>query len=378
MEEVKQHKRRGKLPKIEVVDLFCGIGGLSYGMKSAGFDILAGYDLDWTCQYAYETNTSGKFFYKDIKEVDGEEIKALYSKKKNTIRVLAGCAPCQPFSSYAFKKKDKDPDKYDLLYEFGRLVEEVNPDIVTMENVTQILNFKSKPVLKDFINKLVSLGYFVDANRVFCPDYGIPQTRKRLVLLASKLGMINLISPTHNKNNYVTVRDAIGDLTPIAAGETDTTDPLHRSTALSPLNLKRIKATPYGGSWHDWPDELVLNCHKKKEGKTYGSVYGRMEWDKPSPTMTTQCTGLGNGRFGHPDQDRAISIREAALLQTFPKSYKFFQDESAVSITIASRYIGNAVPPRLGEVIAQSIINHVKSLTYDEKQQIKRRKISRN
>ena len=371
MQEIKKHKRRGRLPKIEVIDLFCGIGGLSYGMKSAGFDIRAGFDLDWTCQYAYETNTGGKFFYKDVKEVTGDEIQALYSNKKNAIRVLAGCAPCQPFSSYAFKKKDKDPNKYELLYEFGRLVEEVNPDIVTMENVTQILNFKSKPVLKDFVKKLESLGYFVDLNRVFCPDYGIPQTRKRLVLLASKLGMINLISPTHTKNNYVTVRDAIGDLTPIAAGEIDKTDPLHRSTALTPINLKRIKATPYGGSWHDWPEELILECHKKKEGKTYGSVYGRMEWDKPSPTMTTQCTGLGNGRFGHPEQDRAISIREAALLQTFPKSYKFFQDESAVSITIASRYIGNAVPPRLGEVIAQSIINHVKSLTYDEKQQIK-------
>ena len=154
MEELKQHKRRGKLPKIEVVDLFCGIGGLSYGMKSAGFDIRAGYDLDWTCQYAYETNTGGKFFFKDVKSVTGNEIKKLYSKRKNTIRVLAGCAPCQPFSSYAFKKKEKDSDKYDLLYEFGRLVEEVEPDIVTMENVTQILNFKLKPVLKDFVKKL--------------------------------------------------------------------------------------------------------------------------------------------------------------------------------------------------------------------------------
>lgn len=368
MAACQKHKTRPLLqPKVEVVDLFCGIGGLSYGMKSAGFNILAGYDLDWTCQYAYETNTGGKFFFKDVKEVNGDEIQALFSNKKNTIRVLAGCAPCQPFSSYAFKKKEKDSDKYDLLYEFGRLVEEVDPDIVTMENVTQILNFKLKPVLKDFVKKLELLGYFVDVNRVFCPDYGVPQTRKRLVLLASKLGMINLISPTHNKNNYVTVRDAIGDLTPIAAGETDASDPLHRATALSPLNLKRIKATPYGGSWHDWPEELILECHKKQEGKTYGSVYGRMEWDKPSPTMTTQCTGLGNGRFGHPEQDRAISIREAALLQTFPKSYRFFPDEETVSITLASRYIGNAVPPRLGEIIAQSIINHVKSLTYDEK-----------
>jgi len=371
MEEVKQHKRRGKLPKIEVVDLFCGIGGLSYGMKSTGFDILAGYDLDWTCQYAYEANIGGKFFYKDVKTVTGDEIKSLYSKKKNTIRVLAGCAPCQPFSSYAFKKKEKDPDKYDLLYEFGRLVEETTPDIVTMENVTQILNFKAKPVLQDFVDKLISLGYAVDVNRVFCPDYGIPQTRKRLVLLASRFGSISLIHATHDKSHYVTVRDAIGNLKPIAAGETDKDDPLHRSTALTPLNLKRIKATPYGGSWHDWPDELVLDCHKKKEGKTYGSVYGRMEWDKPSPTMTTQCTGLGNGRFGHPEQDRAISIREAALLQTFPKTYKFFQDEENISITIASRYIGNAVPPRLGEVIAQSIINHLNSIHHEEKQEVK-------
>ena len=172
---------------------------------------------------------------------------------------------------------------------------------------------------------------------------------------------IKLISPTHDKEHYITVRDTIGGLRPISAGEIDPSDPLHRTIALTPINLQRIKATPYGGSWHDWPDELILECHKKKGGKTYGSVYGRMEWDKPSPTMTTQCTGLGNGRFGHPDQDRAISAREAALLQTFPISYKFFPDEESVSITKASRYIGNAVPPKLGETIAQSVINFIKN-----------------
>ena len=148
-------KRTRKLkPRFEVVDLFCGIGGLSYGMKTAGFHILAGYDLDWTCQYAYETNTGGKFNYRDVNTITGDEINKLYSKRKNTIRVLAGCAPCQPFSSYSFKNKQKDPNKYDLLYQFGRLVEEVRPDIVTMENVTQIMNFKAKPVLQDFIDKL--------------------------------------------------------------------------------------------------------------------------------------------------------------------------------------------------------------------------------
>lgn len=360
MAEEKTYKRRGRLPKIEVVDLFCGIGGLSYGMKSKGFKVLEGFDIDATCQYAYETNNDAKFVYKDIRTVSKFDILPLYSKK--SIKVLAGCAPCQPFSSYAFKNKEKDPDKYDLLYEFGRLVEEVAPDIVTMENVTQILNFKAKPVLQDFVDKLISLGYSVNVNRVFCPDYGIPQTRKRLVLLASRLGEIRIIPPTHEKNHYITVRDTIGRLRPLIAGEIDSLDPLHRTVSLTPINLKRIKATPPGGSWHDWPEELVLDCHKKKGGKTYGSVYGRMEWDKPSPTMTTQCTGLGNGRFGHPEQDRAISVREAALLQTFPTSYKFFPDEETVSIIKASRYIGNAVPPKLGEVIAQSIINHLKAI----------------
>jgi DNA (cytosine-5)-methyltransferase 1 len=174
-------------------------------------------------------------------------------------------------------------------------------------------------------------------------------------LLASRLGNIDLISPTHKKENYVTVKDAIGHLPPLEAGQGCPTDALHRCRALSPLNLQRLKSTPYGGSWKDWPADLMLECHKKESGKSFGSVYGRMVWEEPSPTMTTLCTGIGNGRFGHPVQNRAISAREAALFQTFPITYKFFPNEHEVSLTKASRYIGNAVPPKLGEVIAQSI-----------------------
>ena len=359
MKEIKSHKRRGKLPKIEVVDLFCGIGGLSFGMKSKGFSILAGFDLDATCKYAYETNNEAKFNYKDIKEVHGIDINKYYSKK--SIKVLAGCAPCQPFSSYAFKNKEKDPNKYDLLYEFGRLVKEVQPDIITMENVPSLLTFNEKDVFGDFVHTLKEAKYNVSYHVVYCPDYGIPQTRKRLVLLASRLGPIDLIKETCTPDNYKTVRDTIGNLPPLKAGEASSTDSLHRCCFLSEKNLQRIKATPAGGSWKDWPSELVLECHKRKGGKSFGSVYGRMRWDKPSPTMTTQCTGLGNGRFGHPDQDRAISVREAALLQTFPRSYAFFDNEDSISIGVASRYIGNTVPPRLGEVIAESIIQHIRN-----------------
>lgn len=339
----------------EVIDLFCGIGGLSYGLKCQGMKILAGFDLDYTCQYAYETNTGGKFYYRDVKTISGDEINKLYSQKKNVIKVLAGCAPCQPFSSYAFKNKNKDKDKYNLLYEFGRLVKEVHPDIVTMENVPAIASFKLKSVLADFVEVLQNEGYNVKYKVVYCPDYGIPQTRKRLVLLASRIGNIDLISPTHKKENYVTVKDAIGHLPPLEAGQGCPTDALHRCRALSPLNLQRLKSTPYGGSWKDWPADLMLECHKKESGKSFGSVYGRMVWEEPSPTMTTLCTGIGNGRFGHPVQNRAISAREAALFQTFPITYKFFPNEYEVSLTKASRYIGNAVPPKLGEVIAQSI-----------------------
>lgn len=353
------YKRRGRLPSIEVVDLFCGIGGLSYGMKSKGLRILAGFDLDWTCQYAYETNNEAKFIYKDIRSVRKEDIIPFYSKK--SIKVLAGCAPCQPFSSYAFKNKNKDKDKYNLLYEFGRLVKEIHPDIVTMENVPAIVSFKLKSVFGDFIKTLESENYHISYQVVYCPDYGIPQTRKRLVLLASRLGEIELIAPTHTKDNYVTVRDTIGNLPPLHAGEQCPTDGLHRCRELSPLNMKRIMATPYGGSWKDWPEELVLDCHKKEGGKSFGSVYGRMTWDEPAPTMTTLCTGIGNGRFGHPVQNRAISAREAALFQTFPTTYRFFQNEKEVALTKVSRYIGNAVPPRLGEIIAESIKKHIRT-----------------
>lgn len=346
--------------KIGVIDLFCGIGGLSYGMFKKGFDIIAGFDIDDTCKYAYEQNNKSKFYNQDIKTVTKEQINNLFNGYD--IKILAGCAPCQPFSSYAFKVKDKDEDKYDLLYEFGRLVKETLPDIVTMENVSQILSFKEKPVLIDFVNLLEKNEYNVDFKVVYCPDYGIPQTRKRIVLLASRLGTINLTPPTHTKSKYRTVRQTIGKLPPIEAGEVCSSDPLHRARSLSELNLKRIKSTPIKGSWRDWDDDLILDCHKKDTGKSFGSVYGRMAWDEPAPTMTTLCTGLGNGRFGHPEQNRAISLREAAMFQTFPKSYKFFSPKTEISITKASRYIGNAVPPKLGKVTAISILNHLKKI----------------
>ena len=204
------------------------------------------------------------------------------------------------------------------------------------------------------------LGYFVHYEVVNCPDYGIPQKRKRLVLLASKFGEIRLIPKTHDKETYKTVKDAIGNLPKINDGETCKIDRMHFARKLTSLNKLRIQNTPYGGSWLDWTDDIKLKCHKKQSGKSYTSVYGRMKWDEPSPTITTHCIGLGNGRFGHPEQDRAISLREASLLQTFPLDYRFFNDNDSYSSVLIARQIGNAVPVKLGEVVAKSIKEHLK------------------
>lgn len=340
--------------KMSAVDLLCGIGGLSYGLKKAGIKINAGFDFDNSCKYAFETNCEASFIHQDVAILKKEDIEQFY--KKNDIKILVGCAPCQPFSTYTLKEDKQKDNKWRLLYEFVRLIKEVNPQIVSMENVPNLLNFKKEPIFENFVKELKSYGYFVWYKIVYSPDYGVPQKRKRLILLASKFGDIKLIEPTHTKNEYITVKEAIGHLEPIASGETSVNDFIHRASKLSDKNIKRIQQSKEGGSWKsDWDEHLKLDCHQNEKGKTYTSVYGRMRWDEPSPTMTTFCTGIGNGRFGHPEQDRAISLREASILQSFPLDYKFTDKEKNLRSGEVARQIGNAVPPRLGEVIGLSV-----------------------
>lgn len=343
---------------IAVIDLFCGIGGLTHGFIKEGLNVVAGIDIDDSCKYAFEINNKSKFISKSISNVSSNEIDDLFGTAK--IKILVGCAPCQPFSSYTFKDPDKkDNEKWKLLYEFKRLIIESKPDIVSMENVPQLINFKKEPVFDDFVKALKEEGYYVHYEIVSCTEYGIPQNRKRLVLIASRLGTIGLIPKTHSKDKFVTVMDAIGELPPINDGEFHPNDKLHFARKLSPLNKLRIKATPYGGGWNDWPEELKLDCHKKDSGKSYSSVYGRMKWEEPSPTITTHCIGFGNGRFGHPEQDRGISLREAAILQSFPKNYSFFDESEEFSVVKVARQIGNSVPVKLGKIIAKSIKKHL-------------------
>jgi DNA (cytosine-5)-methyltransferase 1 len=341
--------------KVSVVDLFCGVGGLSHGLRQEGFHIAAGVDLDPQCKYPFEANNDSKFIELDVTELTGSGIITLHGTTET--RVLVGCAPCQPFSKYAQGRPENE--KWNLLKEFGRLIKKSKPDIVSMENVPGLKNFKRSDIYTEFETMLKNNGYEFTSEVVYCPDYGIPQTRKRLVLLASRLGKISLIPKTHTPDKYVTVRDSIGHLPPVTAGGRDSKDPLHRARGLNEKNMLRMRAAKQGGTWRDWDPSLKLKCHSAKSGKGYVSVYGRMNWDEPSPTMTTHCTGFGNGRFGHPNQDRAITLREAAMLQSFPESYSFVEEGKEANFHIVSRLIGNAVPVTLGQVIGQSIRAHL-------------------
>lgn len=334
-----------------VVDLFCGAGGLSYGLQSAGLHISKGVDLDSSCKFALEANTSADFVCADVVDVTSEQLTEWFGNA--SMRVLAGCAPCQPFSTYSQSRKSKD-ERWNLLLEFQRLALATKPEIVTMENVAGLAK---QDVWKEFVSALTNDGYFVSWRVVECEKFGVPQTRRRLVLLGSRLGPISLSDP--QDFTVISVKNAIGGLPRIESGEQDNSDPLHTSAKLSPINLKRIRNSVPGGTWRDWPEELRADCHKKESGRTYPSVYGRMEWDKPAPTMTTQCFGFGNGRFGHPEQDRAISLREAAIIQSFPNSYKFIADNDEVAFNRLGTLIGNAVPPKLGEAIGNCILRHI-------------------
>lgn len=339
-----------------VVDLFCGIGGLSYGLQRAGLPVVAGLDADRSCEYALEANTGAKFMGASLEAVTAADIRAMFPDGAR--RILVGCAPCTPFSAYASGSKGRS-DKWSLVDLFLSRILDIEPEIVSMENVTRLRSFKRGAVFRRFVTGLRDAGYYVVTGSLNAADYGVPQHRRRLVVLASRHGPIAMPTPTHSRHR--TVRSAIGHLPRLRAGETDPSDPIHRSPNLSPINMRRIRAAKPGRPWTEWKDpELVAECHKRESGASFRNVYGRMEWDRPSPTLTTGCFSFGRGRFGHPEQDRAISLREAALLQSFPPNYQFAAPETAVTFTHLGRHIGNAVPVALAVAIGHTIRSHIK------------------
>ena len=339
-----------KACQIIAIDCYCGAGGLTKGLRNAGIIVVKGIDNDPAARTTYERNNPGSIFVEaDMRKISpGQVMRNVERKGKKML--LAGCAPCQPFSKQNANTCERD-ERVSLIRNFELLVSKILPDFVMVENVPRFWT-KSNPYHGRFIRTLKKLGYFFEEDVLNAVNYGVPQTRSRYVLVASRFGQIHLPERTHgsSKRRRRTVRDTISHLPGIAAGEISAEIKNHSSSNLSKINVQRIRHMPHnGGNRTGLPARLRLSCHVGHKGHT--DVYGRMWWDRPAPTLTCRCTSLSNGRFGHPDQDRAISVKEAALIQTFPPSYVFYS-----SHTVNTRHIGNAVPVLFAKCIGQTIM----------------------
>jgi DNA (cytosine-5)-methyltransferase 1 len=338
------------LSKISVIDLFCGCGGTSQGFRQAGMRIAIGLDMDPIAGATFRENfPEAEFIPGDIRNIRASAINKYLPARP---WLFSGCAPCQPFSAQNKTTSVRDRRR-SLLDEFGRFVERWDPEYVFIENVPGLQRVGEGGPLGRFRRLLRKHGY-VDSIAVLpALWFGVPQRRDRLVLVASKESVVALPRATHGSHGrpYTTVRDWIAGLPALRAGERDAKDSAHCASALSPLNTRRILATPEGKGREAWPKNLLLKCHREHTGHT--DVYGRLAWDKPAAGLTTRCNSLSNGRFGHPDQPRALSAREAACLQTFPRSFNFTGTLEAMA-----RQIGNAVPPLMAQRIGEAILDH--------------------
>lgn len=341
---------------LKAIDFFCGSGGMTYGLSQAGIKVLAGIDIEPECRDTYELNNPGaKFIQADIKKFPIKKLAQLTGiKKRDDNLIFIGCSPCQYWSNMN-TNRSKATATMNLLEDFKRFVDYYRPGYIVIENVPGILKETKGSVLPKFIKFLEDDGYKADYKVVNANNYGVPQTRKRFLLVASRVNK-DIKLPEPERTKLPTIKDFIGKkngFPSIPAGHIDASDFFHTTATLSEKNLKRIRATPHNGgtrlAWKDNP-ELQLNAYKDKDD-IFQDIYGRMYWDKPAPTLTTKFYSLSNGRYGHPEEDRGISFREGATLQTFPKNYVF----RGSNRTAIARQIGNAVPPELAKRIGNSL-----------------------
>jgi DNA (cytosine-5)-methyltransferase 1 len=345
---------------MRAIDFFCGAGGLTRGLLNVGIEVVAGFDANPRCKETYERNNRpARFYEQDICDVSTPAIWKLLGSRRTSDLLIAGCAPCQPFSKQRKRSSSvckvtgavADPDAT-LLGAFARLVEELQPGQVLIENVPGIAKVKGLSTYRRFLRMLRSNSYHIAEGVLDAKHYGVPQTRRRYVVIAIRNREASLPDRQFGQGlgSVSTVRTAIEHFPPIVAGESHSLIPNHVAAVISEKNLARIRSTPHnGGDRRSWPPELELDCHKGDyEGHT--DVYGRMNWDQPAPTLTGRCNSLSNGRYGHPSQDRAISLREAASLQSFPDSYIFHGLNQQIA-----RQIGNAVPVRFAEALGRHL-----------------------
>ena len=365
-------KAKHSVPPIRVYDFFSGCGGTSVGFCQAGIEHALAVDSCRDANATFQKNIpDASVIGERIEIVNARRVEAYYCKGTE-VKLFCGCAPCQPFTRQKTNtnKNASEDDRRGLLAHFSSIVHDCLPELVFVENVPglQKTSVEDGGPFSVFVEQLKKDEYFVDYGVISAQDYGAPQVRRRLVLVASHRGTISLPAPTHGPNRakaYVTVRDAIADL-PFVKHGTEHPDnqryPNHRAARLSPLNLERIKHTGANGR-RDWPESLLPKCYTKKmNGERYNGhsdCYTRLAWDEPAPGLTTRCISYSNGRFGHPEQDRAITVREAARLQGFPDEFIFTGSLSAMA-----RQIGNAVPVQVAKAFGQHFIKHIRSVEH--------------
>lgn len=324
--------------KLSAIDLFSGIGGLTTGLIEAGIKVPYAVEFNKKIAKNYVLNhPNTKMMNDDIVSIDDEQFIAL----RNKVNLVAGCPPCQGFTklNQSNKRNGYSDDRNELILQYLRVIELIKPEFIMMENVPQIINYDK---FQYVVKKLKSNGYNLDYKIINVKNFGVPQSRKRLVMMGSLHHSINF--PNKTDLPLRTVRDAIFDLTPPnkTKDKVQCIFPKHTEKIQNIISMIPID----GGSRKDLPEEYWLACHKKKN-VGFNDVYGRMSWDKPSPTITGGCLSPSKGRFLHPTQNRNISLREASLLQTFPKNYKFDLTDSH---SLLAQMIGNAIPPQFSKL----------------------------
>jgi len=345
-------------PIVGVIDFFCGFGGLSLGLKQAGLKILAGIDAWDKAKAVYEANIESPFIHADIRQISLDNLERIINPHKPDFICFAGGPPCQPHSRALPEKWRKQKlQNWDPVFEhYAKLVLNYRPDCILLEEVPPARKYQ---LLRNFINSLTENGYFVTENGLLATNYGVPQKRRRFFLVASRLGKIEFPEPT-TADKHKTLIEAIGHLPPLKAGETDPNDPAHTTGKITnELSLRRISYAKPGGTYADLPFELwqpVKQRYFRKFGKipTWGA-YMRLDPNQPSPTITTDI-GLTRGRVIHPFQDRVISPREAALLQSFPNDFDLCPKGTKLSRTAMYKGIGNAVPPLVAKAFGEQIL----------------------
>lgn len=342
---------------IDVADFFCGCGGTSAGLRNAGLNIVLGIDNDPDSGMTFAKNfPEAKFVFQDIGSLRPYDLHCHFPKTRTNPLLFSACAPCQPFTRQRTMRHGED-SRSSLLDETHRFIRVYRPEYIFIENVAGLQKFASEEgPLGRFKDLLSELRYTCHSGVLRAQDYGVPQCRRRFVLLASLLEDLSwpparTNGPGSPNPRFETVWDWIRTLPPIKAGESHPKIENHRAASLSSLNLERISMTPEGGGRRDWPKELNLDCHEEHTG--HSDVYGRLHKDRPASALTTRCVSLSNGRYGHPVQNRAISAREAARLQTFQDKFVFNG-----SLTSIARQIGNAVPVRFAEAFGKHILRH--------------------